>query len=276
MDFSLSSSLVGSTVLSRLDPDAREYINAVVATGVTVTNTQKTAISNFIKSEKASSRWTSIRRLFFPIWGSAAANAIDMKIRSTGTYVGGVTHAAGYVQGNGSTGYMTMNTSASAQGLTAASTFMFALVSQAESRTGAGFTIVGASNSISRNSISHIAFNNQSALFSSSVSSYMLSPDNMNRAGIFYGGSTANNARYFRARRTSGVQSIASNTITDNTSTTTSSIGVMARIDQAVSEYSNARIGAVGMGLGLSTANSDAFSANLKTLWETSTGLLLP
>jgi len=277
MDFSLSSSLVGSAVLGQLDSDALAYISAVTATGATVTKVQRSAINDFIKAEKAAARWTPIKRLFLPIWGSAAANAIDMKIRATGIYVGGVTHAAGYVQGNGSTGYMSMGTSPSAQGLTASSSFIFALVRQAESRTGANFSIMSAANVTSRNSIAHIIYNNQSALFSSSVASYLTSPDNMNRAGIFYGGSTANNARYFRARRTAGVQSIGSNTTTDNTSASTSTMYVMAANSAGTTvEYSNARIGAVGMGMALSTANADAFSLALKTLWETCTGLTLP
>jgi hypothetical protein len=259
------------------DPMAARYLKAVETAGATVTSTQRTAINDFFKTGRSQGWISSLRRMYLPIWGAAAPNAIDMRTIASGTFIGGVTHASSYVQSNGSTGYMSMGTSPSAQGLTASSSFLFTLVQQAESRTGAAFTIVGASNSISRNSISHISFNNQTALFSSSVSSYMLSPDNMNRAGIFYGGTTANNARYLRVRRTAGVQNAGSNTTLDNTPASTSSMGVMARVvDSTPSEYSNARIGAAGMGLGLSTANSDAFSAALKTLWETCTGLTLP
>ena len=99
----------------------------------------------------------------------------------------------------------------------------------------------------------------------------------MVRRGIFYCGLTATNARYFRVRRTAAVQAVGSNTISDTTTPSTSSMAVMARNDQSgVSEHSNARIGASFMGLGLSVADADAFTLNLKTLWETCTGLTLP
>jgi hypothetical protein len=266
----------GSLSSGGFDAMAARYLKAVETAGATVTSTQRTAINDFFKTGKSQGWISSLRRMYLPIWGAAAPNAIDMIENTSGTFVGGVTHASGYVQGNGSTGYMSMGTSPSAQGLTASSGFMFVLVQQAESRTGSVFSLIGASNATSQNRISHIVFNNQTGLFSSSVSSYIQSPDNMNRSGIFYGGSTANNARYFRVRRTAGVQSAGSNTIVDNIQPSTSSIAVMARFDSTPSEYSNARIGAAGMGLGLSTANADAFSLALKTLWETSTGLILP
>ena len=52
---------------------------------------------------------------------------------------------------------------------------------------------------------------------------------------------------------------------------------VMARNSAgSYSEHSNAQIGASFMSLGLSIAYADAFTLNLKTLWETCTGLTLP
>jgi hypothetical protein len=50
----------------------------------------------------------------------------------------------------------------------------------------------------------------------------------------------------------------------------------MARGGSSVTELTNAELGAYGFGLGLSDADSDGFTANLKTLWETCTNLVLP
>ena len=261
-----------------LDPDAAAYIAAVeTALGSSITETQKSAIDVFAKAEKLASRWTSIKRLYLPIWGNAAANAVCLKSLASGTFVGGVTHGAGYVQGDGSTGYMSMGTSPSAQGVTGSSGFIFALVRQAESRTGANFTLVGATNVTSQLRIYHITYESKTSLIAPSVSSIINSPNNMVRSGVFYGGATASNARYLRVRRTAGVQNAGSNATTDNTSTSTSAMALMAvNSEGAHQQHTNARIGAGGFGLGLSIANSDAFSANLKTLWETCTGLTLP
>ena len=257
---------------------AGAYISAVeTALGSSITSTQKAALNAFVLAEQAAARWTSHKRLYLPIWANAAANAVCLKSLASGTFVGGVTHGAGYVQGDGSTGYMSMGTSPSAQGVTGSSGFAFVLVRQAESRTGANFTLVGAGNATSQLRIGHIIYESQTSLLAPSVASAINSPNNMVRAGIFYGGATASNARYFRVRRTAGVQNAGSNTTTDNTSTTTTAMTLMVRNSAGeYVEHTNARIGAGGFGLGLSIANSDAFSANLKTLWETCTGLSLP
>jgi hypothetical protein len=259
------------------DPLAARYLKAVETTGATVNGTQRTAVNDFFKTGKSQGWISSLRRIYLPIWGAAAPNAICMRSLTSGTFVGGVTHASGYVQGDGSTGYMSMATSPSAQGVTGSSGVIFALVRQAESRTGGNFTLVGASNTTNQLRIGHIAFDSQTSLIAPSTSSVINSPSNMVRSGVFYGGATASNARYFRVRRTAGVQNAGSNATTDNTSTTTAAVALMARNSSGTySEWTNARIGAGGFGLGLSIAASDAFSAALKTLWETSTGLTLP
>jgi hypothetical protein len=103
MNYSLSN-MLGGGMVGGLDPSAKGYIDAVTAAGATVTSAQRGYINNFYKSAKAD-YYTSLKRLYLPTWGVAAANAIDMITLASGTFVGGVTHASGYVAGDGSTGY---------------------------------------------------------------------------------------------------------------------------------------------------------------------------
>jgi len=103
MNYSLSN-MLGGGMVGGLDPSAKGYIDAVTAAGATVTSAQRGYINNFYKSAKAD-YYTSLKRLYLPIWGVAAANAIDMIGLTSGTFVGGVTHASGYITGNGTTGY---------------------------------------------------------------------------------------------------------------------------------------------------------------------------
>lgn len=257
---------------------AAAYIERVeTALGSSITETQKTAIGAFTEAEMLSGRWDSHKRLHLPIWGNAAANAICLKSLTSGTFSGTVTHGAGYIQGDGSTGYFNIGTSPATQGLTSASAFYGVLVNLAESRNAAPYSLLGASQASTLSRIAHQPFNTRTVAYASSNASAINSPDNMVRRGIFYCGLTATNARYFRVRRTAAVQAAGSNTTNDTTAPSTSAMTIMARNDSgAFSEHSNARIGASFMGLGLSIADADAFTINLKTLWETCTGLTLP
>jgi hypothetical protein len=108
-------------VIGALDPDAKAYIAAVETAGATVSGGQKAAINTFFKTGKSEGWYSNIKRLYLPIWAAAAPNAIDMIDLGSGTFNGGVTHAAGYVQGNGSTGYFDTGSTATAKGLSDAS-----------------------------------------------------------------------------------------------------------------------------------------------------------
>jgi hypothetical protein len=95
------------------DPDAAAYIDALIAASATVTSRQRRAINDFIEDEKAASRWDLLKRIYLPIWGNHGPNAICLKTRTIGSFVGGVTPGAGFVQSNGTTGYLTTSAFAS-------------------------------------------------------------------------------------------------------------------------------------------------------------------
>jgi len=132
MKYALGNMLNGIGVTG-LDPNAKSYIDAVVAAGATVTPTQRNAINAFVKSEKANSRWTMQKRLYLPIWGVAAPNAIDMVGLTSGSFVGGVTHTAGYVTSNGTSGHFLSDVSPGGAGCTLNGTGIHALYTAAAS-----------------------------------------------------------------------------------------------------------------------------------------------
>jgi hypothetical protein len=266
--------------VSGLDPAAKAYIDSVVSAGATVTSVQRSAINSFVKIEKAESRWASNKRLYLPIWGVAAANAIDVITATSGTFVGGVTHGAGFVSGNGTNGYFNFNVDAQTLGVTASLGTYFALVQQADTNADAR-TMLGTTNGISFNAIEHLSTTQARMYFGNSV----ISQGQIQASGFggrslqtgIFTGSYDGITRNFRLRKTSGVASLASvagipYNGPDNSNVTAMclfSIGVPVR-------FHNGRLGAYGVSLESSTSGVDALTLNLKTLWETCTGLTLP
>jgi hypothetical protein len=269
---------LNGTQAGGLDPSAKAYINAVVAAGATVTSTQRTAINNFVKGEKAGSRWTLLKRLYLPIWGVAAPNAICMTSRISGTFNGGVTHASGYVSTNGTTGYFLFDQAPASLGLTTSSGSIYCLVTAASAINGA--TSLGGC---------------QDAL-------------NSSRTSFTGGGTNFRSTRVFAATgltyaETDGrsVLMATRTTTTTNSAYKRTSSGFVTTINEAsslspivgtvqpmaymannnngtISTFAPAaaQFGAYGMGLGLTAAQAESFSLALKNLWETCTGLSLP
>ena len=94
----------------RLDPDARDYIDLITAAGADLGLLNEEAITKKAISDSFIERkdlyiWDDERRTYMPIWGVAAANAICQRSLTSGTFFGGVTHGAGFVQGDGTSGY---------------------------------------------------------------------------------------------------------------------------------------------------------------------------
>jgi len=279
MNYSLSNMLGGGFV-GGLDPSAKAYINAVVAAGATVTGAQRTAINNFIKAEKDASRYTLIKRLYLPIWGIAAANAIDMVTQSSGTFVGGVTHAAGYIQGNGSTGYFNTNVTPSTLSQTTSSASLTALITQAPSGVGAVTAIgsIDGSDTTKLLEFSHLSgtaiiFRAMSISASGAVQAVV---SRASQVGIFVSSREGGDRRIIQ-RLTSGVSTLV-NTTGANAGTVpvTGTYQMLRSGFGGGAAYSDGRYGFFAASLGQTLSQSQAFSLNVKTLWETCTGLTLP
>lgn len=271
MQYAYAYQLNGSQT-SGLDANAKAYINAIVAAGATVNSTQRNAINNFYKTGKSQGWYGQLKRMFLPIWGIAAPNAIGMISGSSGTFNGTVTHAAGYVQGDGSTGYFNFGSTMPNDGLTFDNGLMFALCNQPPTVLSSyiGVTIGNNTQVIRAASTTLIQgrYTNNSTAINGGLA--------MN--GILTLASQASNLRSLRRRASSGVLSLNTSS-TETASFSLSNLncyGIARNSTGGLSEPSNGRFGSYGYSLKMSDSDTDLFTLALKNLWETCTGLTLP
>jgi hypothetical protein len=259
---------------------AGAYISAVeIALGSSITSTQKAALNAFVLAEQAAARWTSHKRLYLPIWANAAANAICIKSLTSGTFGGTVTHGAGFVQGDGSTGYFNFGTDPSSLGLSAGNSSACVLITQAN--VGTATTVhMGVSTSYP-NYYGLAAPGNANLKYVSmaynttngEVTGFLSGSE---QVGILHGTKSAG-VLNLRTRKNSGASALASLTCPATGNVPTTAINAMAGVVNGTrGSFSNARYGAWMAGLAMTQPNTDAFTLNLKTLWETCTGLSLP
>lgn len=265
---------------NRLNPTAAAYINAVTDAGASVTATQRQAINTFIKTGISEGWGANIRRLYLPIWGLAAPNAIDLITTTSGTFVGGVTHGDGFVQGNGSTGYFNTGATQGACSISASSGYYFALLKQAATGSframlgtsaGATMSMILTAPSTSQIQADHYG-NTTGRLFSSSTT-----PNGIISFSRFGGDRT------IWRRSSSSRTAIAGPTAgADVGSNGNANIFALASNNSVVSGgqspvgLSNAQLGAVCLGVGVSNDDDSKITSAAKTLWETCTGLSLP
>jgi hypothetical protein len=277
MQYAYGYQLNGSQTAG-IDPDAKAYINTIVSAGATVTSTQRNAINTFYKTGKSDGWYSQLKRLYFPIWASASPNAIDMISTLSGSFVGGVTYASGYVNGNGATGYFTFDLTPSALGLTTSSGSIYCLVTGTSAINGSNtlMAVQDSSNS-SRLWLTSGGSNIRSVrVFSASGNSY--AETDSRSVIVATRTTTTTNSAY---KRTSSGFTTTLNEVTATSPAvgTVQTMAVMAsNINGSVSSFSaaTARFGAYGIGLGLTAAQAESFSLALKNLWETCTGQTLP
>jgi hypothetical protein len=255
-----------------LDPDAKAYIAAVETAGATVSGGQKKAIDTFVKTGKSDGWYSSLKRLYLPIWASAAPNAIDMIGLGSGTFNGTVTHGAGFVQGDGSTGYFDFGVSPSTLAMSTDS--LLAVYLNYENGTAVFKRFIDAHNSGSQTmstsqnpptTITLDAGNNSTArlIATSDLTGIILN-------------SRASGTTFIQRRITSGSSTIATATVASAGSMPTNPIYALARLQGGYTAGNNNKVGAYGVGLGLSSGNGENYSLALKNLWEGTTGLTLP
>lgn len=258
---------------SRTDADAAAYIAAVEAAGATVSGAQASAVNDFYVSAKADNYYTSLKRLYLPIWGVAAANAIDMITGASGTFNGGVTHSAGYVQGNGTTGYFDLGESFTEIGCSDTSVSVFGGL-KSEPLTASDATIIGVAPAAG--TIMQLYTNGGSGdrycVVRGLDNTTSSTSTSNSHTGIFVGSIDASNRRLTR-RDSSGVTNFTNAT----TGGTLPSEDVTAlRLGAPAVQYHGGEMILWGVGTSLSQANAEAFTLHLKNLWETATGLTLP
>jgi len=244
---------------------ATAYINAVTAAGVTVTSTQRSAILSFIQNEVLLGRWDGIKRLYFPVWGSPAANAICMKSLTSCTFNGAFTHASGYIQG-GTNKYISLGTTLDGLGISPGSHYFAGLFKTAISSNNKAMLFSDLLISYGEEDL-RVAVGGQSFVDGNSFS-----PSNMFGV-ISYGAQTTLASRYCRLRKASGVTiaAVQGGTLTGSFGTTN-----ITFLGTTTSSYWDGQCGALTLGTYMSAADDTAYTAALETLWETCTGLTLP
>jgi hypothetical protein len=266
--------LSNTLAIAALDADALAVINAVVGAGATVTAGQAKTINTFHVVGKSDGWYTNLKRLHLPIWGTASPNAIDWIARGSGTWVGGITHGAGYAQSNGTTGYFDLGVSGPSLGMTIASGYIGYLrnVSGAGSRG-----IYGAADVTNSNAISALDWTaqvladwiNGTTGRLGSTPSYLFNGVTSYR--VFSG------SRTIRGRNAAGVSSHATGALLGSGSLTTRQLYFMAfNSNGTLFNPTTSQFGAFFAGLGMSQTMDDQFTSALKTLWEGLTGLTLP
>jgi hypothetical protein len=219
--------------------------------------------------------------MYLPIWGAAAPNAIDMIALTSGTFVGGVTHSAGFIKGDNSTGYFNIGANQAACAISPASGYYFALVKTVA--TGSFRVMLGTSSGASDNM--YLMATSTSQI---SVRHY----GNTSPGQIISSSTTANGIISFSRfdgdrtiwRRSSFSRSAIAGPITGANagSNGNANLFALAYNNTVVSGssspvgFSNAEFGAFAFGLGVSDATDSNITSATKTLWETSTGLTLP
>jgi hypothetical protein len=263
------------------DPDAQLYIAAVeVALGTTIelalpaaTNPRK-IISDFYKAEKDAGRYSLHKRIYLPIYDNLAANAVDAITTTSGTFPisGAVTVAPGYVQGNGTTGYFDSGASLGGVGGSNASGSIW-------------FITPLRVNEINRYEGSNGALTQRASVGTSlsNLSQHLLpSSTNFAGSGVSVGGitigSTVSSSSRFVKNLSGSTFLTGTNTNTDTTEIPTVNMYFLARNNNNIgltAPHTEQR-GGYGFGLGLTEAQAEGYALNLKSLYESLTGLTLP
>jgi len=260
---------------SRLDADAQAYITAIEGDGVSVSGAQKVALSNFVVAQKLSGAWVKQKRLFFPIWGVVAANARCMISAASGTFTG-MTHAAGYVQGNGTSEYFDVGAAMGALGMTNADFSMTHLVYAEETSFGTAKVISGiidGSNYFAVTSQSTTSLRN--IRFASPARDDTETFARTSHNGVLMSTRDGGDDLILR-RGNSGFATVFTYTVAASGTLPTSNLiygGLNA--GGTAGNFTDSKFSAAAYGLGMSVSEASAFSADLETLFETCTGLSL-
>lgn len=257
---------------SGIDASGRAYIDAVRATGATVSNSQIFALSQFVKRQKGNSLWSQIFRFYLPIWGTASANAICLKTLTSGTFSGGFTHASGYIQGDSGSNQFSLNSTAAGLGITAQQGCLFSLITTVPNNSFAGMIGVRDGNNTRHTGIMHnLGSNGQAA----GISSSSASATNIGNVGLHLISRTTSTRQRMFVRRASGLLQSTINTNQSDPVLSTRTMWATALNGEGAFR-SSSRFGLYGAMAGIDDDQASNFTLDLKTLWETCTGLSLP
>ena len=266
------------------DIDASRYIEKVnsilqVAQGTlndVVTESQQDAINRFVASGKVSGWWGRIKNLYLPIWGNGDANAVNLIDCSSGTFVGGVTHNAGWSTGDGTSGRFDYGTSPSAIGCSPTSGCIFFLLPNTTPLLSAmgtaaavmGCTDVSLTNALtiskSSESLSYVYGGTTSTTFTYVAGMHLIKRESP--SGVIY------------QTRRSNFEDLTLGPTSAGTGISSANMNAWARNVNGsfpANSYGAYNIGLHGMGLGLSNADGSKFITDCENLWESCTSYIL-
>lgn len=258
--------------------DALAYIAAVEAAGGTVTENQKTALHLFYEAG-----WMSdygIGRFYLPIWNDDETNAIDLvTLDATGSFNGGYTKDAGWVKGNGTTGYFDFGVSYGDLGIGIAAAGQGILVYEADTQASSHVLFMGAYNGSSQGlAIRGTGGADQILILAYSYGGgggYATATlSRANTLGIIDASRLSGKTRAVQ-RDGAGVSTLMEETDAETGSFPTANIVAMAGSSTPIQEC-NAKFGAYWAHAGLTESDAGDFSLAVKNLWERCTGLTLP
>jgi len=256
-------------VVDNPNDEALRYIATLTGSyGVTVSAPQKAAIIAFIAAEKAASRWTGLKALYLTGWANARANALDLKTGKSGNFYGTMTHATGYAEGNGSTGYFDLGSNYYDLGLSATDGGIGALVYR--KHQSAAYAAIIAADGNAPTGFQLLDNNGSLNEFYGASNTVATRTD---AGGIYYGTRTGTTSK-LHLMTNGGVFSSSSAATTTGGTIGAANINAWRRTVPDL--YSNARIGALWISSYVSDAGAQSFAGNMETLWETLHGLTLP
>ena len=239
-----------------------------------VSESQRDAINRFVVSGKRSGWWWRIKHLYLPIWGSAAANAINLIDCSSGEFVGGFTHSNGWSTGNGTTGRFDYGTSPSAVGLSPTSGCIFFLLPNTTpllSSMGTTAAVMGCADSGSTNALSV----SKSGSSLSYVYGGTTSTSFTYVAGVHLIKRESPNGVVYQTRR-STFEDLVLGPTASSTGISSANMNAWAfNNNGTVNNYGLYNIGLHGMGLGLSNTDGSKFITDCENLWESCTSYTL-
>jgi hypothetical protein len=253
------------------DPEAKAIINAITTAGGTLTGAQKKAIDTFVKTGDSQGWYSLLKRFYLPVWGAAGPNAVDWIARGSGTFVGTVTHGAGFVQGDGSTGYFSGNASfTSVLGTTQlAHGWIISIEDTAGSDLAGG--IIGP-NRLWLGAVASTV--NQIVIGRNTINASITSA----YKGIFVG-SRESSTSLILHRRSAGTNTTSATTTTSNDlnipNVTPFYAGAYSTTGTPTFAAAPAKQGGYGFGTPMTTTQAQNFSAALETMFNTITGLTL-
>ena len=237
---------------------------------MSMTLTKINALDTFIKGEKTAARWDKMKRLYFPVWQLAAANAICMKSLTSGTFNGSILHEAKGVNASGITGNMNSNTNLGSLGVTNTS-FHFALLmpNGPEEDYSFPFSVNGSASHPNR--VYHGW--SDSSPFTAIMEKLFGNSPTINASVMTVGNDSNAGNLYLKERTSVGVNVVETIAGSVTTAFPANNLFIIG-LDNQVGAMGQP-IGAFSVSTEFSSTQDTAYTAALKTVWETCTGFTI-